>query len=261
MDIALPPAWRRIDVISDIHLQASEPATFALWRDYLLGTQADALFILGDLFEVWVGDDALDAGDAFAQDCVELLLATSTRLSLHIMVGNRDFLLGEQFFAACHARRLDDPTVLDGGDLRIALTHGDALCLDDTAYQQFRAVSRSPQWRADFLAQPLAQRRALAQRMRAQSESHKRDVGGYTDVTEAAVQAQLAKLSCQQMVHGHTHQPAVHAVAGGGMRSVLSDWDAAQQPLRGDVLRLELLPQARCEWSRLTPATAAKPAD
>jgi UDP-2,3-diacylglucosamine hydrolase len=80
-------------------------------------------------------------------------------------------------------------------------------------------------------------------------------------VTEAAVQAQLAKLSCQQMVHGHTHQPAVHAVAGGGMRSVLSDWDAAQQPLRGDVLRLELLPQARCEWSRLTPATAAKPAD
>jgi UDP-2,3-diacylglucosamine hydrolase len=258
VEIALPPTWQRVDFISDIHLQASDPATFSLWRDYVLGTPADALFILGDLFEVWVGDDVLEASEGFEQRCTQVLAAASERLALHIMVGNRDFLLGEHFFGTCHARRLADPTVLVRGDLRVALNHADALCLDDTAYQEFRTVSRATQWQADFLAQPLAQRCAAAQRMRVQSESHKRDVG-YTDVNQAAVQAQLAALSCQLMVHGHTHQPAVHSVAGGGVRYVLSDWDAAQQPPRGDVLRLELLPQHGHRWSRLSPTTAAKP--
>ena len=244
--LAAPGHWRSVDFISDLHLQASEPATFLAWQHYLNTTAADALFILGDLFEVWVGDDVASVASGqtpgFEAQCQQLLATASTRLTLYFMHGNRDFLLGEAFAAACGMTLLRDPTVLDFDDQRWLLSHGDALCLGDTAYQQFRAQVRTPAWQAAFLAKPLAERQSIARGLRAQSEQHKRSGATYADVDTAAALQWLQAAQADTLIHGHTHQPADHwlypAKGEPKRRLVLSDWDAAAIPPRLEVLRL-----------------------
>lgn len=238
-ELLAPPAWRSVDFISDLHLQPGEPATFEAWRRFMAATPADAVFILGDLFEVWVGDD-LAAAPGFAADCAAVIAATAQRAPVFLMHGNRDFLIGEGFARACGATLLADPAVLGFAGQRVVLTHGDALCLDDTDYMAFRAQVRDAAWQQAFLARPAAEREALGREMRRQSEARKREQGPeqYADLDAAAVQAWLDAADARAMMHGHTHRPATHALAGGRERIVLSDWDAAAQPPRLQALRL-----------------------
>jgi len=244
--LAAPARWHRIDFISDLHLQASEAATFAAFQTYLGSTQADALFILGDLFEVWVGDDVASVlhgrPPGFEAQCQHLLAAASERIPLFFLHGNRDFLLGNAFAAASGMTLLPDPTVLVFDAQRWLLSHGDALCLGDTDYRQFRAQVRTPAWQSAFLAKPLAERQIIARSLRAQSESRKTSGAVYADVDTPAALQWLDAAQANTLIHGHTHHPADHLLNPGGInplrRLVLSDWDAAATPPRLEVLRL-----------------------
>ncbi len=242
MELHAPSRWRCIDCISDLHLQASEPQTFAAWQRYIQTTVADAVFLLGDIFEVWVGDDVLPQENGFESQCAEVLRAASTRMDVHIMCGNRDFLMGPALAAACNCTLLEDPTVLTFAGARWLLTHGDALCVDDTDYMQFRAQVRGAEWQTNFLDRPLTERLAIAMSLRAQSEARKRSETVYADVDFAAANALLQAHGAGHMVHGHTHKPATHPLGAGRERLVLSDWDLGARPQRADVLRLR-----RCE--------------
>jgi len=232
------PAWRRIDLLSDVHLHADMPRTFAAWRDHLLGTPADAVLILGDLFEVWVGDDSAAGG--FAADCVAVLRAASQQRAVAFLPGNRDFLVGDALLSATGLHALADPTVLQAFGQRWLLTHGDALCLSDTAYQRSRQQVRSPAWQLAFLAQPLAERERQARAMRDASAAHQaaQSPAQWSDVDDAAAAQWLAAADCPAMVHGHTHRPATHALPGGGTRHVLGDWDFDHGTPRAHALRL-----------------------
>ncbi|WP_411884502.1 UDP-2,3-diacylglucosamine diphosphatase [Polaromonas sp. YR568] len=241
-----PPSWRTVDFISDLHLQAAEPATFDAWRHYLESTPADAVFILGDLFEVWVGDDAvgqdLSAPAAgFDARCVQAMGEAAGRLALFFMHGNRDFLIGQGLMDLCNTTLLSDPTVLEfpaGSGRRWLLSHGDALCLDDTDYMEFRRQVRSAEWQRAFLAKPLAERLEIARALRRQSEERKRSGASYADVDADAARQWLRAANASTLIHGHTHKPALHDVGGGLSRVVLSDWDLAAPVPRADVLRL-----------------------
>ena len=237
-ELVAPSHWRTVDFLSDLHLQASEPDTLAAWHHYLQTTPADALFILGDLFEVWVGDDALDDPGSFESQACALLQAASRQRALFFLHGNRDFLIGPGFARHTGATLLHDPTVLVWQGQRLLISHGDALCLDDVDYQRFRVQARSVQWQEHFLAQPLAQRRAQARGIRAESEARKQSGAVYADVDGPAAIAWLQAARATTLVHGHTHRPAEHPLAPDVRRVVLSDWDAAAQPPRADVLRL-----------------------
>ena len=258
-ELPAPPHWRTLDFISDLHLQAGEPATLSAWQQYLQATPADALFILGDLFEVWVGDDALDEPGSFEAQCTAFLLATSQRLPVFFMHGNRDFLVGDAFLQRSGATGLFDPTVLDFGGRRWLLSHGDALCLDDVDYQRFRATVRGAAWQHQFLSQPLPLRRAQARAMRAQSTALQRPAHSYADVDGPAACAWLQAAGSAVLLHGHTHRPADHALAPGLSRSVLSDWELDAAPLRAEVLRLYLQNDtpAGVRVQRLPPGQAA----
>lgn len=244
MEISAAPHWQTVDFVSDLHLQAQEPETLKALALYLAQTPAQALFILGDLFEVWIGDDALQANDGSQHLVVKLLHQASRRLDLFIMCGNRDFLMGRELMDACGAQQLDDPSVLQAGALRLLLTHGDALCLDDLPYQAFRTQVRSAAWQEPFLSQPLAQRLALALQMRAQSEAQKlqlaQNQAHWIDLDTQACLALLAAHRADHMVHGHTHHPARHDVGSGHARWVLSDWDLHAPTPRADALRLHV---------------------
>ena len=256
-----PAHWRQLDFIADLHLQSGEPATFKVWQDYLQTTRADAVFILGDLFEVWVGDDAVtpDPAACFEARCAQVLHAASQRLALFFLHGNRDFLLGPAFAQACGMTLLDDPTPLDFAGQRWLLSHGDALCLADTDYQPFRAQVRSAPWQQAFLAKPLAERLAYARALRTQSENRKRSGMPYADVDSAAACDWLATAQASTLIHGHTHRPADHALPSGSTqarrRLVLSDWDATATPARAEVLRLSLS-DTGCTLQRLSVAQA-----
>lgn len=237
MELIAPSGWRRIDFISDLHLLQQDGATFAAFNTYLQSANTDALFILGDLFEVWVGDDCLSRTGSFERQCADALLKASGRCPIFIMHGNRDFLMGAGLMAACGAQLLGDPTVLVWAEQRWVLTHGDALCLDDKPYQEFRAQVRSSQWQRDFLAQTLAQRIEIACGLRSQSESRKREASEYADVDTQAAIALLQSSQSHVMIHGHTHRPAVHTLDAHRKRHVLSDWDANANPPRLEIMR------------------------
>ena len=238
------PHWRVVDCISDLHLQTGEPATFDAWAHYLHETPADAVLMLGDLFEVWVGDDAADEPDSFEARCAQVLQSAARRRALYFMPGNRDFLVGSQFLKRAQVTLLDDPTVLQWGHQRWLLSHGDALCLEDVDYLRFRDQVRSSTWQQQFLAQPLQARRALARQIRNASESRKQTGAPYADVDADAARAWLQMSHASTLIHGHTHRPALHALgcnANGQAleRLVLSDWDLGASPPRADVLRLD----------------------
>lgn len=237
-ELIAPSHWRTVDFISDLHLQTSEPATVAAFRHYLQTTSADALFILGDLFEVWVGDDAIDEPGSFEAEGCAALFAASQRLPLYFMHGNRDFLAGPAFLQRTGMTGLADPTVLVFDGQRIVLSHGDLLCLDDVDYQRFRVQARSSAWQQAFLSQPLAMRRAQARGIRQESENKKQSGAAYADLDAPATLAWLQAAQAATLVHGHTHRPAEHALAPGLTRVVLSDWDAAALPPRLETLRL-----------------------
>lgn len=258
MELHAPPHWHRVDFISDLHLQASEPRTFEAWHQYLGRTTADAVFILGDLFEAWVGDDVLADASSFEAQCSRLLLDTSHRLPVYLMHGNRDFLMGDALMQACGATLLPDPTVLQLGTTRWLLSHGDALCLDDTDYQVFRTQVRSPQWQHTFLSQPLAVRQEIARSLRSQSEAKKHQETEYADVDTAAALQWLAASQALHLLHGHTHKPGFHMLDSGHDRTVLSDWDCGASPPRAEVLRLSWRANATAnvQVQRLAPDSA-----
>lgn len=236
-ELPAPPDWRTVEFISDLHLQPSDARTVDAWRGYMVGTRADAVFILGDLFEAWVGDDAA-AEPGFEADCVAVIQATARRLQMFVMHGNRDFLLGAAVMQSTGATLLRDPTVLTFLGQRWLLTHGDSLCLDDTAYLAFRSQVRAAGWQHDFLTRPLPERRAIAQDLRNQSEERKSSGPPSADVDPGAAAAWLAAAQATVMIHGHTHRPADHALAEGKQRIVLSDWDATAPLPRLQVLRI-----------------------
>ena len=241
-----PPQWGVAEFISDLHLQREEPETVAAFAHYLKNSTADAIFMLGDLFEVWVGDDSMDEAGSFEAECTALIAEAARQRPMFFMHGNRDFLVGRHFAERTGVQLLEDPCVLVFAGERWLLSHGDALCLDDVDYQKFRAMARNPQWQAQLLALPLAQRRAQGKSARAQSEARKQSPEAfYGDVDTAAALQWLAEANSQVLIHGHTHRPAEHVLhdASGApvaKRIVLSDWDLAAQSPRADVLRLSL---------------------
>ena len=237
MELTAGPSWQAVDFISDLHLQASEPATFTAWQRYMQTTPADAVFMLGDLFEVWVGDDVLQER-GFEHQCAQVIEQTAAREPTFFMHGNRDFLVGSGLMTACNTTLLHDPTVLSFNDQRWLLSHGDALCLDDTAYMAFRQQVRSANWQQAFLAKPLAERQAIARGLRQQSEARKQTGAGYADVDAEAARQLLLQANASTLIHGHTHKPASHDLGKGLQRVVLSDWDATANPPRAEVLRL-----------------------
>lgn len=237
--VQAPGHWRTVDFISDLHLQASEPANFEAWKHYLQHTTCDALFILGDLFEVWVGDDVLDdpTEGPFIHACVQLLQAVSQRLPVYFMAGNRDFLLGKRMLATTGMQGLTDPATLTLGGERWVLSHGDEWCLADTGYQAFRKQVRSSTWQTQFLEQSLALRLATARHMRQTSEQRKGTQTDWADVDTTAAANLLLQYGAVRLMHGHTHQPAEHPLGHDKTRFVLSDWDARNTPPRLEVAR------------------------
>ncbi len=244
-ELTAEPSWRTVDFISDLHLHAGEPENFLAWQSYIEHTSAQAVFILGDLFEVWVGDDAIgpvagtpSPADGFEDRCAQTMLRASSRCAVFLMCGNRDFLLGEPFARACGVKLLHDPTTLVFAGQRWLLSHGDALCLADTDYMQFRALVRSPAWQQEFLARPLAQRWAIARDLRAGSEARKRSQAALIDVDAPAAARWLECAEAMCLIHGHTHRAADHLLGGDLRRIVLSDWDQCASPPRAQVLRV-----------------------
>ena len=236
------PHWRTVDFISDLHLKAEEPHTFQAWQHYMLHTPADAVFILGDLFEVWVGDDSALPG-SFEDHCGQVLRAAGAAMDVFFMRGNRDFLVSADFLARCGVHDLADPTVLSFQEQTCLLTHGDLLCTDDVAYQQFRRQVRTPEWQAAFLARPLAERQAMARQMREHSEAHHAAQGVYAHIDAELARRWLAEAGATTLIHGHTHQPGDHALGADAAgrpltQVVLSDWHVTAAERRTQVLRL-----------------------
>jgi UDP-2,3-diacylglucosamine hydrolase len=237
--IQAPEHWRTVDFISDLHLQENDRETFEVWQRFMDSTSADAVFILGDLFEVWVGDDAVFKHD-FLQKCAAVLRACASKRSVAFMRGNRDFLVGPDFLTACQVQDLSDPTVLRFATESWLLSHGDEGCLGDVDYQAFRRMVRQKDWQDHFLAQPLADRENIARQLRSQSQQLKIDPATvYADVDTTWAVAALLESQCSCLLHGHTHMPADHVLAESAQlsRRVLSDWDVQSTKPRAEVLR------------------------
>ena len=232
--------------ISDLHLDSTRPAITALFGRFLRqeAMQATALYILGDLFEAWVGDD--DPSEVGACVASALHEVAGAGVPVCFMRGNRDFLVGTDYARRSGFRILPDPAIVMLHGKPVLLTHGDVLCSGDTAYQTFRAQTRNPAWQAQFLAQPLQARLAFAAQARAASQAHQAQLreGGndvrfeaVTDVTPATVEATFARFGIDTMIHGHTHRPALHEVTVDGRscrRIVLGDWYEQGSVLRAD---------------------------
>jgi UDP-2,3-diacylglucosamine hydrolase len=234
--------------VSDLHLTSRRPETAALFLRFLAGPARDAqaLYILGDLFDYWAGDD--DLGDPFnAQICTALAELAAGGTRTFFMAGNRDFLAGEQFGVSSRLTFLADPTVIDLAGTPTLLMHGDTLCTDDTDYLAFRAVARTPQWRSDMLARPLAERKAMLDALRARSEAAKQGKGyDIMDANAEAVAEAFRRHDVRRIIHGHTHRQARHEHLVDGRaceRWVLGDWHE-----RGNALAVDA---TGCRWLTL----------
>ncbi len=215
--------------ISDLHLTAERPAANERFFHFLKDTaaRAEALYILGDFFEAWVGDDAL-AYPLHSAVAAALKALAERGVRVYVMHGNRDFLLGEDFCRASGAALLPEPHVADLYGQSTLLMHGDALCTDDVDYQHFRRMVRDSAWQAAFLRRPLAEREAMARELRNRSEQIKGDKRPeIMDVNAGAVEAAFRRHGARRLIHGHTHRPARHGVSVDGAaceRWVLPDW-------------------------------------
>ena len=217
--------------VSDLHLCPTRPATRDRFLAFLAGEARDAaaLYILGDLFESWAGDD--DLGDPFnAAVSIGLRGLADHGAAVHFMAGNRDFLVGQAFAVATGAHLLEDPALVDIGGTPTLLLHGDTLCTGDLDYQRFRTEVRSARWRDEFLALPLAERKARIEALRRLSEAAKQEKAmALMDVDAAAVAALFRAHGVPpRMIHGHTHRPAHHRLHCDGQaceRWVLAAWD------------------------------------
>jgi len=214
--------------ISDLHLDPERPAVTKLFLEFLAtrARDADTVYILGDLFEAWIGDDDCSAmNDAV---CQGLKACNESGTPVFVMHGNRDFLLGERFARQSGCTLLQDPAGIDLYGVPTLLMHGDLLCTDDTEYMAFRDMVRDSDWQSELLAKPLAVRRKMAAEMR--RNSREKTAGkpeSIMDVNPAAVQDAMTRHDAVQLIHGHTHRPAVHALEIAGQaarRYVLGDW-------------------------------------
>lgn len=217
--------------ISDLHLEEKRPDITAAFHRYVRdqACRADTLYILGDFFEAWIGDDEHTALQDEVAETLRTLTAGGTRL--YLMHGNRDFLLGKDFCRRIGGELLEDPAVIDLYGEPTLLMHGDSLCTADLAYQKFRKNMRNPAWQQAFLQRPLADRQVTARQLReismAQNKGKQQTI---MDVTPEEVVEQMAAHGVRQMIHGHTHRPAVHQLEVNGspaQRIVLGDWDKA----------------------------------
>jgi UDP-2,3-diacylglucosamine hydrolase len=210
--------------ISDLHLDPARPAVTRALAEFLSRSRdCHSLYILGDLFEAWLGDD--DHAPLSTRVSSMLHQFSAAGPSLYIMVGNRDFLLGRDFCEAAGATLLSDPTVIDLYGEPTLLMHGDSLCTSDVAYQAFRREARSPDWQRDVLSRPLAERRELARSLRAMSaQANSIKSEDIMDVTPQEVTSVMAQHGVRQLIHGHTHRPARHALDA-GLRWVLGAWE------------------------------------
>lgn len=219
---------RRIHLISDLHLDQRRPETTRLLIDYLNGParRAHSLFILGDLFEVWIGDDAMDPTAEALLPHFQNLADSGTEL--YFMAGNRDFLVGEDYCRRARLQRIEEPLILEGVEPPTLLMHGDILCTDDTEYQRFRRRVRNPDWQSAMLRRPLWWRRLLAGLARRLSRWRNRNKPEQImDVNTEAVQTCFRQHGVTRIIHGHTHRPAVHRLNVDGLkreRIVLGDW-------------------------------------
>ncbi len=231
--------------ISDLHLSSERPRLIEQFIKLTQGEAraAEALYILGDLFEAWLGDDAVLPDMAAPIEALKAL--TESGVLVYVMVGNRDFLMGEGFEAMSGVRLIDDPTVIDLYGTPTLLMHGDTLCTDDITYQQIRARVRDPAWIAAALAMSIEERIATAQRMRAQSRAHTQATAEeIMDVNADAVTEVLRKHGVTRLIHGHTHRPAVHSLQVEGQpatRIVLGDWYQQAGLLRCNKTACELV--------------------
>ncbi|MFZ0501838.1 MAG: UDP-2,3-diacylglucosamine diphosphatase [Steroidobacteraceae bacterium] len=217
--------------VSDVHLDAAAPEPQRQFLDFLHAQVANpaaarALYILGDLFESWVGDD--DVGAETAAVMAALREVTASGVACFLMHGNRDFLIGAEFCRQTGCQLLPDPVVAEIDGERVLLTHGDALCTDDHSYQELRSIVRLPAWQRRFLGLPLPDRQMLANEVRAGSRAHiARTIPKIMDVNAGAVTAAFEAARVRRMIHGHTHRPAVHDALVGGQpvqRIVLGAW-------------------------------------
>jgi UDP-2,3-diacylglucosamine hydrolase len=220
--------------ISDLHLDADMPAITQCFLNYIgKAAGSDALYILGDFFEVWVGDDDRNQLTDTVARALTDLAATGTKISL--MHGNRDFLLGKAYAERCSAQLIEDPTVVDCYGQKLVLMHGDSLCTRDLEYMKFRKMVRSERWQHDFLERSLVERHMIAQQTRQQSKeqsSHK--ASDIMDVTPQEVLDMLYDKQANMLIHGHTHRPSVHTIRlqepindqHEALRIVLGSWDS-----------------------------------
>lgn len=215
--------------ISDLHLTAARPEITTLFLDFLAheARRADALYILGDLFEYWIGDEAVAAPE-YRPMIAGMRALADAGVPLHVMHGNRDFLMGAGFEQATGCRLLPDPARIELYGRPVLLTHGDALCTRDEEYMSFRTVVRNPEWQRAFLAKSLAEREAIARNYRElsrQSTAAKRPE--IMDVTPEAVLDLMRAHGVRDLIHGHTHRPGEHRFDLDGVparRLVLGDW-------------------------------------
>jgi len=226
---------------SDLHLTAVESCAFDQLTDLCGRVAADgrALYLLGDVFEAYIGDD--DDAPLVGAVAAVLRRLANAGVDVAFMHGNRDFLVGRDFADRCGARLLGDVELIALGDRRVALLHGDTLCTDDVQYQKVRWQLRDPEWQAKFLAQSVAARRAFAAQARAESAAHTAMAAAeIMDVNAGAVAAVLAQTGADWIIHGHTHRPAVHDLGAGRRRIVLGDWPRTASWLRVDGAGAEL---------------------
>jgi UDP-2,3-diacylglucosamine hydrolase len=223
--------------ISDLHLDPSRPHITRLFVEFVEteASKANALYILGDLFEAWIGDDVPgEVGDTVASALAALHARGAPSFFIH---GNRDFLLGDAYARHAHLTLLPDPSLVHIEGQDVLLMHGDVLCTDDAPYQKFRDETRTPHWQRSFLSRPIEERRRFAEQARAESNRYTRLVGdAITDVNADAVRRSFERHATRRIVHGHTHRPFVHrldAANGTLERIVLGDWYE-----QGSVLRI-----------------------
>lgn len=214
-----------IRFISDLHLEESRPSITRAFFNYLDTLPADtrALYLLGDIFDAWLGDDD---DNPFLISIRNKLKEVSERgIQLYFMHGNRDFLVGEDFAQQTGCQLLNDPCVIEHHGKQYLLSHGDVLCTDDAEYQAFREQIRNPAMQAMLLAKPLSERREIAKQLRQQSGmANSNKAQDIMDVNAQAVDAMMSEYQVDTLIHGHTHRPAIHELADNKRRVVLGDW-------------------------------------